>query len=235
MSRRIVIRLAAAALLFPGTRAAAQHCIVPGSTPSLAVRAAAGTEWGGEGRASGGTLALHGRRWFVAGEYTDRGYALGRRQFWSGFSMMEDQHQVLGVRAGSANPLGSRAAFCISGGYGMGTGMSLQSYGDPMLGGTGFESHRRLRADVEFVREMNVGGVRLLPAASAGLMLTWESELQGDIMLQGPNGYAPITFTLGVPVRDAFALRARFNTPPGRSRGSSFGLDAVVQFGGRGR
>ncbi len=226
--RHTTARLAIAALLIPGARASAQHCVTPGTTPSLAVRVAAGTEWGGEGSASGGTIALHGRRWFVGGEYTDRGYALGRRQFQPAFSVMESQHQVLGLRAGSVNPLGRHAAFCISGGYGIGTGMRVEYFGDPELGGAGFESHKRVRGDVEFVRELRIGAVRLLPSASVGILMSRETQFIGDIIEQGLQAYVPITFTVGVPVNDAFSLRARLNTPPGQSRGSSFGVDGVV-------
>jgi hypothetical protein len=142
---------------------------------------------------------------------------------------MERQHQVLGLRAGGARALGQRAALCASVAYAMGTGLRFVSSGDPMLGGAGFESHRRVRADMEVVRAITLGNVRLLPALSVGLLLVREDEIQGDIALSGVSGYVPITMMIGVPIGRYITLRPRFNVPRGDSPGTSYGIDASVQ------
>jgi hypothetical protein len=143
---------------------------------------------------------------------------------------MERQHQVLGVRAGIARALGRRTTLCTAAGFGVGTGLSIQSSGDPQFGGVGFESHRRFRADIEVVRRVAIGSVDLLPSASVGLLFFSESELSGDIMLSGLVGYLPITFTIGVPVHDRVFVRPRLNVPRGDQRGTSFGLDVTLRF-----
>jgi hypothetical protein len=231
ISHRLV---ALAALLLPAASLDAQQCVAPGTVTGRAVRAAGGLEWGGEGSARGTTLALHGRRWFVLGEYTDRGWALGRRTY-SGLPLpgfMERQHQVLGARAGFVRTLNDRTALCVSGGYAMGTGLGFELSGDPIIGGVGFDAHRRVRADIELIHELTVRGVRLLPAVNAGVLFVNESELQGDIMNIGTTGSLPITFTLGVPIGDALTIRPRYNAARRRNaRGASYGIDAVVQLG----
>jgi hypothetical protein len=223
-----------AALVLATTPLAAQHCLIPGSVPALSVRAGAGTERGGDGYAAGGTLALHGQRWFVAGEFADRGWGLGRRTIRDsplpGF--MERQHQVLGLRAGGTHALGTRAALCSSVAYAIGTGLRVVPSGDPTLGGAGFESHHRVRADMEVVRAITIGDVRLLPAVSVGLLLFREDEVQGDIALSGLSGYVPITMMIGVPIGRHVTLRPRFNVPRGVARGTSYGIDASVQLTG---
>lgn len=205
--------------------------MIPASQPKLSVRASGGVEVGGDGHAAGGSLALHGPRWFVAGEFADRGWGLGRRTFSDSPSpgFMERQHQVLGVRAGGARALGRRAALCTSVGYGVGTGMRIASSNDPILGGVGFESHHRLRADLEVVRAVTVGNLTLLPALGVGVLFVREEELAGDIMLSGLTGYLPITMTVSVPVGRRVLLRPRLNVPRGDSRGASYGVDASVQ------
>lgn len=67
-----------------------------------------------------------------------------------------------------------------------------------VLGGVGFETHSRVRGDVELAHERTVGRVRLQPAASVGVLVVRERELQGDIESGGLMGYLPITLTLGV-------------------------------------
>lgn len=220
-------------LLVSAAPLAAQHCVIPGTLPRLSVRAAGGAEWGGDGYAAGGTLAVHGQRWFVAGEFADRGWGLGRRTY-EGLPLpgyMERQHQVLGARAGGARPIGRRAALCFSVGYAVGTGLRIVSSGDPLLGGVGFFSHRRGRADVEVVRGITVGTVQLLPAISVGVMIVREEELLGDIVTSGPTGAVPITLTVGVPIGRTLVLRPRVNVPRGDRRGTSYGVDASVQLG----
>jgi hypothetical protein len=225
---------AGALLLVPVDQLPAQHCVAPGTMPALALRAAGGLERGGEGSARGGTIALHGTRWFVAGEYTDRGWALGRRTY-EGLPLpgyMERQHQVLGARAGIVRPLGHRSAVCVSGGYAVGIGLGFAFSGDPELGGAGFDAHRRMRADVEAVHTLRVGVLRLLPAINLGILLVQETELMGDIVSSGRTGYLPVTVSVGVPLGDAITLRPRYNLPRrGSQRGSSYGVDAVVQLG----
>jgi len=223
-----------AALLLPLSQLHGQQCLAPGTVTGLATRVAGGLEWGGEGSARGATLALHGERWFVLGEYTDRGWALGRRTFndspFAGF--MERQHQVLGARAGLGRTLGERTALCVSGGYATGTGLGFESSGDPELGGAGFDAHRRVRIDLELVHAVDARGVRLRPAMNVGVLLVRERELQGDIMSEGFTGALPITFTLGVPIGEAFTLRPRANLGRFSQRGASYGVDAVLQLGG---
>jgi hypothetical protein len=209
----------------------AQHCHTPGASPRLAIRAAGGVERGGKGHAAGGSLTLHARRWFVAGEFADRGWGLGRRTFRGlrlpGF--MERQHQVLGLRAGGSLTLGTRSALCASLGYAIGTGLRVAYSGDPLQGGAGFESHHRVRADMEVARAITIGDVRLLPALSVGLLFVREEEIQDDIVLIGTTGYVPITMTVGVPIGRYITLRPRLNVPRGNDRGTSFGIDASVQ------
>jgi hypothetical protein len=225
-----------AALVLARTPLAAQHCVIPGTVPTLSVRAGAGAELGGEGYAAGGSLALHGQRWFVAGEFADRGWGLGRRTYsptYSGLSrpgIMERQHQVLGLRAGGARALGTRSALCASLAYASGTGLRFVSSGDPQVGGVGFTSHHRVRGDIEAVRAITLGNVRLLPALSVGLLLVAEEEIiQGDIIVSGPSRYVPITMMIGVPIGRHLTLRPRFNVPRGDARGTSYGIDASVQ------
>jgi hypothetical protein len=231
MPRTITTLVTALLFALPLRSTAAQLCAAP-LTRGVETRAAAGLEWGGEGYARGTTLSWHGRRAFVAGEFTDRGWGNGRRQFEDaplpGF--MERQHQVLGVRAGIARALGGRTTLCTAAGFGVGTGLSIQPSGDPQSGGVGFESHRRFRADIEVVRRVAIGSVDLLPSASVGLLFFSESELSGDIMLSGLVGYLPITFTLGVPVHDRVLVRPRLNVPRGDQRGTSYGLDVTLRF-----
>jgi hypothetical protein len=220
-----------AALVLVTTRLAAQHCVIPGTLSPVSVRASGGTEFGGEGYAAGGSLALHGQRWFVAGEFADRGWGIGRRTFRELPSgIMERQHQVLGLRAGGARALGTRFVLCASLAYAIGTGLRVVSSGDPMLGGVGFTSHHRVRADMEVVRSITIGDLRLLPALSVGLLLVAEGEItEGDIALDGLSAYAPITMTIGVPIGRHVTLRPRFNVPRGDGRGTSYGIDASVQ------
>lgn len=222
------------ALLSPLGHLVAQQCVAPGTVSGLALRVAGGLEWGGDGSARGGTVALHGRRWFVAGEFADRGWALGRRTY-SGLPLpgyMERQHQVLGARAGVASALDDRTALCVSGGYAVGTGLGFELSGDPELGGVGFDAHRRVRADIELVHALTVRRVRLLPAVNLGVLFVRETELLGDIVDARVIGSLPITVTLGVPVGDAITLRPRYNVARRRSgRGPSYGFDAVVQLG----
>jgi len=223
-----------AVLLLPMGQLRAQQCLAPGTVTALAMRVAGGLEWGGEGSARGSTLAVHGRRWFVLGEYTDRGWALGRRTY-SGLPLpgyMERQHQVLGARAGLVRALDDRTALCVSSGYAVGSGLGFEMSGDPELGGVGFEAHRRVRADIELVHALTVRRVRLLPAVNVGVLFVRETELIGDIVNTGLTGYLPVTFTLGVPIGDAITLRPRYNAARRRSqRGASYGVDAVVQLG----
>lgn len=223
-----------AALVVVSAPLAAQQCLIPGSVPPLSVRASGGADFGGEGHAAGGSLALHGQRWFVAGEFADRGWGLGRRTYRGlplpGF--MERQHQVLGLRAGGTRALGTRAALCGSLAYGIGTGLRVVPSGDPILGGAGFEAHRRVRADLEVVRAITIGDVRLLPALGIGVLFVREDEVQGDIFLSGLTGYVPITMMIGVPIGRHVTLRPRFNVPRGDARGTSYGIDASVQLGG---
>jgi hypothetical protein len=231
---RSLSALAATLLLAsPIARANAQHCVASGGATLPVVRAAAGLEWGGDGSARGAAVSLHGRRWFVAGEFGDRSWAFGRRRF-SGLPVpgfMERQHQVLGVRAGGRHELTARSALCVSGGYARGTGLGYQLSGDPLLGGVGFETHTRVRGDVELAHDLTIGAVRIQPAASIGLLFVHERELQGDIVEEGLTGYLPITLTLGVPLGDVLTVRPRLNLPRGGSRGSSYGVDAMVQIG----
>jgi hypothetical protein len=222
-------------IVSPAARAGAQHCVASGGATAPVLRAAGGLEWGGDGSARGATVSLHGRTWFVAGEFGDRSWAFGRRTFSglpsSGF--MERQHQVLGVRAGGRRELAPSTALCLSAGYARGTGLGYELSGDPLLGGVGFETHSRVRGDVELAHELTVGRVRLQPAASVGVLFVRERELQGDIVSEGLTGYLPITLTLGVPLGDVFTVRPRLNLPRGGSRGSSYGVDAMVQLGRR--
>ncbi len=228
------LRSSGAALVLVSTPLAAQHCLIPGNVPAVSVRVSGGAEYGGEGYAAGGALALHGQRWFVAGELADRGWGLGRRTYRGlplpGF--MERQHQVLGLRAGGVRALGTRAALCTSLAYAIGTGLRVVSSGDALVGGSGFQSHHQVRADMEVVRAITIGDVRLLPALSVGLLLVREDEVQGDILLSGLSGYVPITMMLGVPIGRHVTLRPRFNVPRGDARGTSYGIDASVQLVG---
>ena len=231
MPRTLCLLTALLLAALPLRNAAAQVCAAPNAR-GVETRAAAGLEWGGDGYARGTMLSWHGRRAFVAAEFTDRGWGNGRRVL-EGVPLpgnMERQHQVLGVRAGIARAFGTRTALCTSAGFGVGTGLSIQSSGDPELGGVGFESHRRFRADVEVVQRVTIGTVDLLPSASVGLLFFSESELSGDLMLSGLMGYLPITFTLGVPVHDRVLVRPRLNMPRGDQRGTSFGLDVMLRF-----
>lgn len=228
MPRTLCLLFALLLAALPVCDAAAQLCAAPNAR-GVETRAAAGLEWGGEGYARGTMLSWHGRRAFVAGEFTDRGWGNGR----GGVPLsggMERQHQVLGVRAGLARALGGHTTLCTSAGFGVGTGLSIQSSGDPLFGGVGFESHRRFRADVELVQRVTIGSVDLLPSASVGLLFFFESEVSGDIILGPLKAYLPITFTLGVPVHDRVLVRPRINMPRGDQRGTSFGLDVTLRF-----
>jgi hypothetical protein len=221
------------ALLLPASQLHGQQCPPPGATTGVAARLAGGLEWGGNGSARGATVALHGHRWFVLGEYTDRGWALGRRTFqdspFPGY--MERQHQVLGARAGVVRALGTRTSLCVSGGYAAGTGLWYRYSGEPELGGVGFESHRRVRADLALAHAVTGRGMRLQPGMNVGVLFVRERELQGDIVSDGLTGALPISFTLGVPLGDAFTVRPRANLGRGSQAGASYGVDAVVQLG----
>jgi hypothetical protein len=230
-------RLAAIALMFvslPVTALRAQLCLASGTVTAQTARLSGGLEWGGQGHAGGAVLALHDQRWFVAGEYTDRGYALGQRRIpWApSSSFMEREHQVLGVRAGRVRAIGERGALCMSGGFAVGTGLRVNRSGDPLLGGSGFESHNRLRFDLEFVRAFSFRGVQLEPSVAAGVVWVRETRIAGDIIddrLFG--GHLPVTLALGIPVGHQVMVRPRLNLPPGDSRGPSWGVDASVPLG----
>ncbi len=232
-----VAQLAVLALMpmfLPVAALRAQLCLAPGTVTAPTGRLSGGLEWGGRGHAGGAAVALHHERWFVAGEYTDRGYALGRRRIpWApSISFMEREHQVLGIRAGRVRPIGERGALCMSGGYATGTGLRVTRSGDPLSGGSGFEEHSRLRFDLEFVRAFTVGGVRLEPSVAAGVVWVRETRIAGDIIDDRfLGGHLPFTLAVGVPVGRQIMVRPRLNLPPGESRGPSWGLDATAPLG----
>jgi hypothetical protein len=231
---RIALVCAVTSALLPVAAARAQLCLVPSTATAPVVRLSGGLEWGGRGHAGGVLLARHTPRWFVAGEYADRGYALGRGRVSSApsISFMERDHQVLGIRAGRVRPVGERGALCVSGGLAVGTGLRMPSSGDPLAGGSGFESHQRLRVDLEFVRAITIRGVQFEPSVAAGVVWVRETRIAGDIIDSRLfDGHLPFTLALGVPVGRQIMVRPRANFPPGTTRGPSFGADVSVSFG----